>query len=152
MGEQLWNLERERAFIELYPSGMSFTRMAEALGFGSKNSLISKAHRLGLEKRGNVPPPISNKRKGPAKAFTFVSWAKTNDARNGVEALSIDAPQRLDIRAEDHSRPDHDLVAFLDLRARHCRYPIRDLWCGRTSDEGCSYCPGHRRIVYRMAA
>ena len=44
-------------------------------------------------------------------------------------------------------------VSIFDLKARHCRWPVRDdargvadLYCGETvAYEGCSYCEAHRQ-------
>jgi GcrA cell cycle regulator len=60
-----WTDERIDRLKELWSNGMTASQIAEELGGVSRNAVIGKAHRLGLQSR---PSPVKPNEPAPAKA------------------------------------------------------------------------------------
>jgi hypothetical protein len=84
------------------------------------------------------------------------------DEHNGSELIETSAfrsqvtvPEELAIMPEiEIPEPSpRDRTTLLRLRARQCRYVVSDaspqaIFCGGATEEGSSWCPWHRRLVY----
>lgn len=55
MKTSVWSQERVNALKVMWAEGVSARNIAKAINISSRNAVIGKAHRLGLEKR---PSPI----------------------------------------------------------------------------------------------
>ena len=63
-----WTDERIETLKKMWDSGLTATQIAEELGGVSRNAVIGKAHRLGLESR---PSPVKgNEASAPAESPT----------------------------------------------------------------------------------
>jgi len=128
----------------LWEQGMLTREIAKALG-RSKNSVVGKAHRLGLKAR---PSPIRGKRVGPPKP-------------------RVEKPARVVVRSFFRPRPpkpptkpvpqpyDGPLVAGVGGRRDVCQWIPGDpmgadtLYCGQTTVRGC-YCEYHHSLSVRI--
>ncbi|MGH6659052.1 MAG: GcrA family cell cycle regulator, partial [Sphingomicrobium sp.] len=63
-----WTEERIERLKKLWADGSTASQIAEELGGVSRNAVIGKAHRLGLEQRPSPVKPGEEKAKKPAKA------------------------------------------------------------------------------------
>src|SRR4030095_11203012 len=68
-----WTDERIDRLKELWSKGMTASQIADELGNVSRNAVIGKAHRLGLQSRPspvkpNEPTPAKPRSKAPAQA------------------------------------------------------------------------------------
>lgn len=83
---QNWTLERERELRQLWHEGLSASTIAERLGGVSRNSVISKARRLGLEARTasvwKSPRARASKARMAAKASAKAVSSRSDPARS----------------------------------------------------------------------
>jgi GcrA cell cycle regulator len=63
-----WTEERIDRLKKMWSSGATASQIADELGGVSRNAVIGKAHRLGLEQRPSPVKPGEEKEKAPAKA------------------------------------------------------------------------------------
>jgi hypothetical protein len=111
----------------LWHAGFSSAEIAKQMGSGlTRNSIIGKAHRLGLVKyrRPRLKPV---KKKAPARK------------------LGLSKPRR-------RATPPPGRFDLLDLRSDQCRYPTGDrapyMFCGTAIADGFPYCPAHAMLCY----
>ena len=128
--EDIENLKRWRA------QGWSFGAIASTLGC-TRNAAIGKAGRLGIcekrprEAKSHKQPLIRLYEGRPRKAYT-------RKAPTILEQPILDCvPLNL---------------TFAELKPGQCKYPFGDvpnmLFCGLPTDEGCSWCAPHHRVVF----
>jgi GcrA cell cycle regulator len=72
-----WTDERIERLKELWSNGMTASQIADELGGVSRNAVIGKAHRLGLQSR---PSPVKPNEPAPAKAKPEASEASADEA------------------------------------------------------------------------
>lgn len=147
----IWTDERVAQLKALYFDThieWSFSQIAEKLGGGlSRNAVIGKAHRLGLERRRTGAKPGVN-RNGLARkpTPTAVNVQKINAARAAPEVK----PEPF-VMACVEVEPLN--ISMMDLTDETCRYPFGDdpatmTFCGLLPDGG-PYCAGHARIAFQ---
>lgn len=118
----------------------------------SRNGVVGKVHRLGLEARraGVWPKAAKVERKGKPKRWLEVRPGRKSS--RGGEVREIEIPF---VDLPPDTSPD--ACTLLELRENSCRYPMGDVgteafrFCGTEQLNGHSYCPRHCRIVYRPA-
>lgn len=140
-----------------HEGGKSFREIAEIIlaetGISlSRNAVIGKAVRLGLEKRGRNGNYNGNGRSKPGtKARRAGDGALAQKLRLGPPELKLE-PFPAASPADVISRR----VSILDLKAMECRYPdesgnpekgIPHTFCGNPTEDGSSYCPAHAALV-----
>lgn len=137
MGPNPWDDETTLETMKaMHADGASAGQIARALGRGiSRNAVIGKIHRLGLQR--------------PASPAVARAWARTNHAprprlpRPEIETLPPPPPDPSDAEA-----PGCEIVA---LNNATCRWPIGDPhdrdfhFCGRKPLDGSPYCETHKR-------
>lgn len=140
-----WADERREARLrELHAAGYSFGHITDRLCIEfdwnvTRNSVIGKATRIGLEKRrGAFSSPT---------ATPVASKVKAIRRQRLTEYVSIVPPEP----QPDHSAP----VTLLELHDHHCRWPHEQpgqpmMYCGAYALEGLPYCAPHCRIAYRL--
>jgi GcrA cell cycle regulator len=140
----IWTIE-EIAFVkQRHDAGISYGQIARELGHGlTRNAVIGKVHRLGLDRRGHAFTPTQKFPKAP-RAPRF--W----------KPKRILAPFKfIKAKAEMEPETSPDPVTLMQLKPRHCRWPLgepRDpdmLYCGATKIEGYSYCGRHCEAAYQ---
>ncbi len=121
-----WTDERIEHLKKLWGKGLSASQIATELGEGvTRNAVIGKAHRLGLESR---PSPVKTDKSRPAKA-----------------KAKVDKPPKAEKK----------VVTLLDLTERICKWPIGHpdepgfQFCGKASSPGFPYCAPHCAEAYQ---
>lgn len=126
-----WTSERIDALKMLWNDGCTASQIAEEIGAPSKNSVIGKAHRVGL----------------------------THAGRTARAPIQLAAPAPRPIPRPAPQRPIEAAgVTLMDLRGASCRWPMgRDaddeqwLFCGAARGHG-PYCQDHHSLAYTSQA
>lgn len=157
----LWDDERTALLIKLWSvDKLSASQCAGAIGDGlTRNAIIGKVHRLGLEKRRTVKASSAKGGNGSAGKYRGVVAAarKARAAKAAPpkpERIKLPPPEVFTPAGEDlavgawNALPGTTPVT-LELLARDgCRWPIGDdspfLFCGCKAAAGSSYCATHR--------
>lgn len=136
----LWSTEKMELLRMLWNEGLAASGIAEKLGEGcSRNAVIGKAHRLGLDPR---PSPV----KGAEPAAP----ANTVETEGGADAPRVPAPRRPRAKVAKPQR-----TSLLDLSEKICKWPIghpgdADFhFCGKPSNAGFPYCGEHCALAYQ---
>ena len=138
-----WTDERIELLRRSWESGMTASQIAETLGEGvSRNAVIGKAHRLGLQAR---PSPVKG---GEAEAVAVEVVAVIAKA----EPM---APRPAPVRKPAKPLAKPARTTLLDLSEKVCKWPIGHPgevdfhFCGKPSKPGFPYCSEHCAIAYQ---
>lgn len=150
-----WTGERIDELRVLYAQGLSCSQIAAKLGGGlTRNSVIGKIHRLGLQRRGPTP--------SPQRAERIVRPQRSKRFRD--EQPSAPKRERSDVPVPPSPPPAEPAVPSgavgveMDgLTRRTCRWPLwahpdeqPKFYCGDPSadlDDDRPYCPYHSNVV-----
>ena len=148
-----WTPELVKELQKLWNKGLTTMEIGQQLGL-SKNAVVGKAHRLGLESR---PSPIKHE---SVKRMTNKAIRKNIDIEKN-EYLSSSVPEDPVFKSEPlppeiniHKSKKHKGVALVDLKPNSCRWPEGDPkdpnfhFCGERVAPGKIYCPDHCAIAY----
>ena len=131
-----WTDDRIAVLRKLWSDGLSASQIAKELGEGvTRNAVIGKAHRLGLEKR---PSPVKSDKTKKAAA-----------APKAAKPAAAPPPKKAAKSAPTSK------VSLLDLTDRMCKWPIghpgeEDFhFCGKASQPGMPYCGSHCLEAYQ---
>lgn len=130
--ENFWTDKNVETLTTMWSEGKTAADIAEALGGVTRNAVIGKANRLGLEKR---PSPI--KKTGATAEEKTVTPVKTAKKNNSTSS-------------------DDKSFSILDIKEGMCRWPSGDPkeddfhFCGKKALEGCSYCESHASEAYQV--
>jgi GcrA cell cycle regulator len=83
-----WTEERIDRLKKMWKDGATASQIADELGGVSRNAVIGKAHRLGLEQRPSPVKPGEEKEKKPAAAPAAAKAAPKSDASSGRAAAA----------------------------------------------------------------
>jgi GcrA cell cycle regulator len=144
----LWTTERVDTLRKLHADGMAFSLIGVQLGV-SRNAVIGKASRLGLDARPHFNNAPIRKLDPEERARRL---AQRNEHRNAVQRLYRKLRAPPEPLPEPTSAPPEFLgIGLLDLERNHCRYPRGEgtdiLFCGQPVERG-SYCGHCYRIMY----
>jgi GcrA cell cycle regulator len=151
-----WTDERIAQLKAGWEGGMTASQIAEALGEGvSRNAVIGKAHRLGLESR---PSPVKAgedaAEAAPAPAAPVAVTAAP--AAPAAAPAPVAAIARPAIVAKKPARGGKAAkTTLLDLNQKICKWPIghpgdADFhFCGKASQAGFPYCTEHCLVAYQ---
>ncbi len=151
-----WTDERIAQLKAGWEGGMTASQIAEALGEGvSRNAVIGKAHRLGLESR---PSPV----KGGEDSVEAAPAAAAPAAAVAAPVAPLTAPPPATVIARPAvvaKKPARGGKAakttLLDLNEKICKWPIghpgdADFhFCGKASQAGFPYCTEHCLVAYQ---
>lgn len=169
-----WTDERIDQLKALWEQGMTASQIADALGGVSRNAVIGKAHRLGLQSRPSpvrsveadedkpapspppppaaaAPPPPSPRQAAAAPDPAPVAAASAHDA---PAPASPPAPPRRLVPAKP-SAEIRDKTGLLDLNDKICKWPIGHPgepdfhFCGHPVNQGFPYCLEHCAVAYQ---
>jgi GcrA cell cycle regulator len=163
-----WTDERIAKLKQGWEGGMTATQIAELLGEGvTRNAVIGKAHRLGLESRPSPvkatdatpaparaaaaapPPPPAAAAPAPAPAPVAASAPAMTPAE-APAARPVAKPASGGGKGGKQTR-----TSLLDLNDKVCKWPIghpddADFhFCGRPSNAGFPYCNDHCLVAYQ---
>jgi GcrA cell cycle regulator len=171
-----WTDERIDQLKSLWEQGMTASQIADALGGVSRNAVIGKAHRLGLQSR---PSPVRSSdassdepaAPSPAPAAATVAAAPppaprpaaivpepapfmAHSPHEPVAPAGPPAPPRRLVPAKP-SAEIRDKTGLLDLNDKICKWPIGHPgepdfhFCGHPVNQGFPYCLSHCAVAYQ---
>ena len=148
-----WTDERIAQLKAGWEGGMTASQIAEALGEGvSRNAVIGKAHRLGLESR---PSPVKGgddaaAAPAPAKATAIVAALIVAPTPMAAPVAKAPPAAKKPTRTGKSAR-----TTLLDLNEKICKWPIghpgeTDFhFCGKPSQASFPYCTEQCLIAYQ---
>jgi GcrA cell cycle regulator len=146
-----WTDERIAQLKAGWEGGMTASQIAEQLGEGvTRNAVIGKAHRLGLEAR---PSPVKAGEEGTeaSPAPVVASVAAPKPAAPAAAAPLMARPiAKKPVRTGKAAR-----TTLLDLNEKICKWPLghpgdADFhFCGKASQAGFPYCTDHCLVAYQ---
>jgi GcrA cell cycle regulator len=151
-----WTDERVELLKELWGKGLSASQIAVQLGGVSRNAVIGKAHRLGLESR---PSPIRGsgtgsrpRRSRGARRTLEATTLRGTIAREELEEINNlpepPASERIEVRPQSATRQ------AIASNGATCVWPIGDpgnddfRFCEAPAIEGRPYCASHCAVAY----
>lgn len=142
-----WSSERVELLKRLWSEGHSAAICARRIGGVTRNSVISKVHRLGLSGRATTSrmKPASVKRQADVSDVAQFGAARPRiNARYFETAPPSQFPLPL--------VPPAECKEITDLEKDDCRYPVIrkkvHLFCGRPREKGSPYCLDHHRVCF----
>ncbi len=159
-----WTEERIAKLKQGWEGGMTATQIAEMLGEGvTRNAVIGKAHRLGLESRPSpvkaaaeeatprsappAPPPAAKPVEPPAPP---TARAEPVVAAPPAAPAAVAKPAAKPAKGGKQAR-----TTLLDLNEKVCKWPIGHPgepdfhFCGKASQAGFPYCTEHCLVAYQ---
>ena len=140
-----WTDERIAQLKAGWEGGMTASQIAEKLGEVTRNAVIGKAHRLGLEAR---PSPVKGADSEVVAAVATAASAAPAATVAAVPATPRPAPPKA--RSGKLAR-----TTLLDLNEKVCKWPIGHPgetefhFCGKPSQAGFPYCTEHCLLAYQ---
>ncbi len=141
-----WTDDRIEMLKAHWDAGKTASQIAEALGEGvSRNAVIGKAHRLGLEAR---PSPVK-----VSEVVAAVVDAVVGAAESVVAAVTAPKVPKRPSRPAVPAKPVR--TTLLDLSEKVCKWPIghpgeTDFhFCGKAAQASFPYCTEHCAIAYQ---
>ena len=119
-----WNQQKVEDLKKLWNDGVATSRIGEQLGF-TKNAVIGKAFRLGLERRQNSRKKISQ----PASLSSTTLYRETSTSSSSISV------KKDPIRRREKFSFKKSIVGTGNFRS--CQWPIGD-----PLEEGFHYCGG----------
>ena len=119
-----WNQQKVEDLKKLWNDGVATSRIGEQLGF-TKNAVIGKAFRLGLERRQNSRKTISQ----PASFSSTTLYRETSTSSSSISV------KKDPIRRREKFSFKKSIVGTGNFRS--CQWPIGD-----PLEEGFHYCGG----------
>ena len=119
-----WNQQKVEDLKKLWNDGVATSRIGEQLGF-TKNAVIGKAFRLGLERRQNSRKKISQ----PASFSSTTLYRETSSSSSSISV------KKEPIRRREKFSFKKSIVGTGSFRS--CQWPIGD-----PLEEGFHYCGG----------
>ena len=133
-----WTFEREKMLTALVDEPYTCRWIADEINrlcrtSFTRNSIISKIHRMGLQKATPKNVNRQNKPKKPRNRFR---------------------PTRIVVALFEGAQPPPDFIGiqFLETDSGTCMYPAGDgqhmFFCGQARKDKSSYCPSHHAICW----
>ncbi|MFH0302666.1 GcrA family cell cycle regulator [Bradyrhizobium sp. 31Argb] len=149
----VWTPQRVDELTKLWAAGNTAAQIAGELGNVTRNAVIGKVHRLGLDGRVKAKNGLAPKRERPARVRLRRA---AYDARRvtKVAAALAEIPES---PASDSSAPTSFAcrgVSLLELKDETCRWPMGDpaqpgfVFCGNQALAVSPYCAHHGRMAY----
>lgn len=107
-----WTPERETELTALWNAGLTSTQIAARLGGITRQAVVSKAHRLGLERPATISE-LNRRTRGYVPATSTITGAIVH-GRDAIEATPL--PEIPD--------PKRKTITIEDLTASSCRWPF----------------------------
>ena len=156
-----WSTERVERLRSFVTAGLTCSQIAAEIGV-TRNAVIGKVHRLGLQTSGGRPGRrpsnlTQRMRQGPSDRPGETREPRSRLARllraatAGQTVVPFPSPSAIDPPVENVLR-----CSLLELAGGGCRWPLGDPgkddfgFCGNDAIAGFSYCAGHARLAYRL--
>ena len=147
-----WTDERVERLKTLWAAGLSCSKIASALGHVTRNAVIGKVTRLGLDLRGKGGNYNGNQRSNPGpKSRPRVAKPAAITLRQ--PKVSHESPEIKAMRCDEITPLN---VSLLDLAHGQCRYPYGEtgvgdgvLFCGHPAVKDRSYCASHFTLTIK---
>jgi GcrA cell cycle regulator len=153
-----WTDESEARLRELWSEGCSTAEIGRRMGL-TKNSVVGKAHRLGLESKPS--PIIRDGRPVKPKPVPRVHGATltlppsiiaAQAAEKAAERALVAKLSEI-VAAAAEPEPETPRVNFKPLAPRQCCWPLWDgkpthRYCEAVARPGRAYCSAHHEIAY----
>ncbi len=142
-----WTDERVATLKKLWLDGLSASQIAKQLGGVTRNAVIGKLHRLGLNGRGEASAPTVSRTQRQAKP-----------ARIPRPAAVHTMPRRPQTRASEPACILNDSpgsATIFTLGKHMCKWPIGDpssdsfTYCGSDLMGNRTFCPRHATVAYQ---
>jgi GcrA cell cycle regulator len=158
----LWDDERTALLIKLWSvDKLSASQCAGAIGNGlTRNAIIGKVHRLGLEKRRAVKAASAKGGNGSAGKYRGVVAAARKARAAKVkppkqDRVQLPPPEVFTPEAGDlavgawNALPGTTPITLLQTNEHTCKWPVSPegepfMFCGAHTVEGSSWCPTHK--------
>lgn len=152
-----WTPERFELLKTLWRDGKSATQIAKRLGGVTRNAVISKVHRSGLEARAQASKPARMARPAAAVAPSAPGTRKPASARTAPPSRpeGVPAPPPTPIRVDAFAPLEGSTpVPFLERAAGGCRWPVgaESLSCSLPAAPNAPYCAEHQAMAYVPSA
>jgi GcrA cell cycle regulator len=158
---ETWSTERVEQLRSFVTAGLTCSQIAAEIGV-TRNAVIGKVHRLGLQtsggRPGRRPSNLTQRlRQGPSDRSGETREPRSRiapmlrAATAGQTVVPFPSPSAIDPPVENVLR-----CSLLELAGGGCRWPLSDPgkddfgFCGNTAISGFSYCAGHARLAYRL--
>tara|TARA_B100000900_G_scaffold410774_2_gene429207 strand:- start:251 stop:733 length:483 start_codon:yes stop_codon:yes gene_type:complete len=152
-----WTEQRVEQLKKLWTEGLSASQIAKRLGEVTRNAVIGKVHRLGLEARAK--PQRKNIAVGQLDGSVVSVSYSGNLAFKKTSEDDIEYSKNHDliqsnIRSLDQSS-DQFSVTILNLSENNCKWPLGDPgaddfhFCGHQPLSGMPYCEQHAKKAYK---
>lgn len=154
-----WDDVRIDRLKTLWAAGDSCSQIARELGGVTRNSIIGKAHRLGLSPRTtglrkSEAPRVRASRAEPKPKHNQTPpelHAKRAQAVDDLQAKFAQEAEGITADAFDAAIPKRQRKTIMQLENRHCRFPVGTpgtsgfFYCGGMADNaaGQVYCSAH---------
>lgn len=143
-----WTEQRVETLKTMWADGASASQIAARLGGVSRNAVVGKVHRLGLEGRKTVTRTShSTVRRNIEKRRATAMKKQTRVSR--MHAILCAAAEQFN--PAESAAGDVARVKIHDLSNSHCRWPVGDPhsecfgYCGLEAFPSSSYCPTHAK-------
>ncbi len=145
-----WTPELIKELKKLWKKGLTTGEIGRAIGM-SKNAVVGKAHRLGLESR---PSPIKREDEQPKSKVQRSVKKETKTPvvkEQSVVAKEVVEPVKPTKKTKATKNKG---VKLVDLKQTSCRWPDGDPkepdfhFCGKEAVPGKSYCEEHCSVAY----
>lgn len=145
-----WTPELIKDLKKHWKKGLTTGEIGRLIGM-SKNAVVGKAHRLGLESR---PSPIRREKLEASKtrkAAKRLLKPVQNEQQNELNTSTVEAGKSVkSVRKNGKNKG----VKLVDLKPTSCRWPEGDPkdpdfhFCGKEAVPGKSYCDEHCQVAY----
>ena len=139
-----WTDEQVEELKRLWDKGLTTGEIGKALGV-SKNAVVGKAHRLGLNSR---PSPIRRGDEDKAISTEALTQSTPSDKKKAIKGTAA---------KKTAEKEKNKLFTVNDLTSSSCRWPIGDPkdedfhFCGKEALPDKPYCAEHAAIAYVSA-
>lgn len=152
-----WTDERVETLKKLWAEGLSASMISSRLGGTTRNSVISKVHRLGLSGRATTKR-LAQSRGGTKGAARVRAQQKAKAAAarppSALQTVFASAPEPFKPRPTLEV-PIGQRKVLDDLNPGDCRFPYGDgpfTFCARPKADGLPYCADHAQICFQPPA
>ncbi len=129
-----WTEESVQTLKDMYAAGSSGGDIARELNGPTRNAIMGKLFRLGINRKAMITEPSPQRRRRVKKVVWFTAMTVKSDFYKFKDPPAL--PEKASVSP----------VHFLELKANHCRFPLdNSLYCGIQVVHGKSWCPAHFR-------